>query len=336
MIKHYPSVSVLIPTFNRAHMLAESVRSVFSQTVPINDVIVADDGSTDDTQQTIEQLLEEYPNWRGRLQYFHQPNQGRSVALNAALERSHGEWIAYNDSDDVWLPDKLKRQFDALADYPEAGACVTDARYGGGGNPEHTAFQVGRQAFGSPVGEIADAPLVMAALSHGIYTQTLVVQRRIVERMGGWDEIMRVAQDVDFLFRLSLECPIVYVNEPLVEIDRGADWSCERLTVRFPINGVSRLELHEKMYTKWRVLVNDAIPELSELTLTRLNSNRSALANQYLIAGRKLEARHTLERALRDRFSRRLLIKWVLACCFPQFVLTRIVARRARESARGA
>src|SRR5690242_14461691 len=122
-----PKVSVIIPTFNRAEFLPATLGSVFSQSVSPHEVLLIDDGSTDSTPSVVCALLQQNPHWRERLHYEWQPNQGKSVALNLALSRCSGDWIAYLDSDDQWRADKLERQFRALEQAPDCLACFTDS-----------------------------------------------------------------------------------------------------------------------------------------------------------------------------------------------------------------
>src|ERR1017187_5960230 len=103
-----PSISVVIPTYNRAHVVVQAIESALQQTLRDLEVIVVDDGSTDGTGETLDR---EYGN---RIRYFHQQNQGQSVARNKGLWEAKGEWVAFLDSDDVWLPEKLQHQLQAL------------------------------------------------------------------------------------------------------------------------------------------------------------------------------------------------------------------------------
>src|SRR5437016_1937557 len=122
-----PLVSVVIPTYNRAQRTIASTESVFAQTYTNLEIIVIDDGSKDGSSEIIEKFLEERKRTQhGRqIHYFKQPNQGASAARNAGIERARGEFIAFLDSDDTWLPDKLERQLAAMEQFPGCGACST-------------------------------------------------------------------------------------------------------------------------------------------------------------------------------------------------------------------
>src|SRR5579862_9064675 len=106
-----PKVSVVIPTYNRADKVGNAIKSVLAQTVHDLEVIVVDDGSSDDTEKV---LAKEFGD---RVRYYVQANQGASVARNRGIEEARGEWIAFLDSDDTWEVDKLEWQFRAVEKY---------------------------------------------------------------------------------------------------------------------------------------------------------------------------------------------------------------------------
>ena len=112
-----PRVSVIIPSFNRAHCIAGSVESVLAQTFQDLEVIVVDDGSTDDTQE----VLARFGN---RVRVIRQENGGVSAARNAGIRAARADWIAFQDSDDTWRPEKLQTQIDCLQKY-QGQICFT-------------------------------------------------------------------------------------------------------------------------------------------------------------------------------------------------------------------
>ncbi|WP_437200772.1 glycosyltransferase family 2 protein [Planctomicrobium sp. SH664] len=117
-----PMVSVITPTFNRAHFLEECLHSILRQTYPYLEAIVIDDGSTDGTRSLVEQMQQQ----DGRIRYVSQPNGGVSSARNTGLKHAQGEFIALLDSDDIWHPWKLEAQVAALQALPESGMVWTD------------------------------------------------------------------------------------------------------------------------------------------------------------------------------------------------------------------
>ncbi len=118
-----PKVSVIIPTYNCAHYLADALESVFQQTFSDYEVIVVDDGSPDNTKEVVERFITRYPS---RLKYIYQPHQERSVARNNGIQAASGEYIAFLDADDQWLPHKLSIQVPILDEHPEIGLVHSD------------------------------------------------------------------------------------------------------------------------------------------------------------------------------------------------------------------
>ena len=113
-------VSVAIPTYNRAHYICETIDSVLVQTYKDYEIIVVDDGSTDNTRE----ILKRYG---GKIKYFYQANQGQASAWNYAVSQSSGEYIAFLDDDDLWFPEKLERQVEVLDKNPDLGFVCSES-----------------------------------------------------------------------------------------------------------------------------------------------------------------------------------------------------------------
>ena len=110
-----PIVSVIIPTYNHCHLILDTLNSVFTQTFTDYELLLVNDGSPDDTQAAVKSIVEE----RG-IRYFEQPNAGMAPARNVGLSHARGEFIALLDDDDLWPPDKLEWQVEALRANPDA------------------------------------------------------------------------------------------------------------------------------------------------------------------------------------------------------------------------
>src|SRR5712692_851790 len=113
-MSYRPFVSVVIPTFNRARQVQAALKSVLAQTYREFEVIVVDDGSTDGTGEALQEIISLEGSNGKQIRYFFQPNQGQSAARNQGTEEARGEWVAFLDSDDVWLPEKLEWQVRAI------------------------------------------------------------------------------------------------------------------------------------------------------------------------------------------------------------------------------
>lgn len=301
------TVTVIVPTFNRAHLLTRTLTSLFAQTIRVDQVILVDDGSTDDTANRVNALIDEHPEWAERFLFLRQENQGKSVALNLALAESSGSWISFNDSDDRWKVDKLQRQFEALVAFPDCGACFTDSVYMTGESDAGTTLHRGKLCLPETMGRLDDALTITGRLSHGIMMQSILVRSDIMKRVGSFDPIMRVAQDVDFVFRLAMVTPLCYVNRPLVEIDRPPGRTLG-LTSEFTMQSVTRLALHERMFRKWLSLAVET-PQTISMIEGRLQAARSALANRMVLQGERSAAMEVLDRSLAQRFSWRVWFK---------------------------
>lgn len=175
-----PLVSCIIPVYNGARFLGAALDSVFGQTWRPIEVIVVDDGSTDATPQ----VLAEYPH---PLRVLRQENAGPARARNQGLALATGEFIAFQDADDLWVPDKLARQMACLLARPEVDLCLGHLQ----NFWEPELREVEERMQGHPVTQPQPAwgpPLMLA-------------RRALFDRVGGFDESLRKGEDTDWLFR---------------------------------------------------------------------------------------------------------------------------------------
>lgn len=319
-------MSVIVPTYNRAAFLEGTLASIFDQTVDVHEVLLVDDGSTDETRTTVETLLATRPDWRGRLRYSRQQHAGKSVALNHALKLVTGEWIAFNDSDDRWLPEKLDLQFQALGEYEEADACYTDARYVNNAAMTQTAFDETSRDQTFPFGISRNIPALYCSIRPGVFMQTLLANRDTLLRCGDFDIAMGMSMDTDFSFRLGLITPMCYVNMPLVEVDR-TETRVVGLMTQYPMDSIERMHAHEHMITKWLSITRDSHPHLKRPLKTKLSDAQSALANKYLMQGDFKAARVILGRAARRNPRPLLLAKYLWSVVAARSLQKEIIRR---------
>jgi glycosyltransferase involved in cell wall biosynthesis len=211
-------VSVIIPYYNRARFIDECLASIFGQTRAPDEVIVVDDGSAPDQRRHLDQFAP-------RVQIIDQPrNLGVSAARNAGVRAATGEWIAFNDSDDVWVPDKLAIQFHHLAKHPGCDGVHSAVR---------AVFQDGSERVSEPI-----APqLTLADALHDnmVRVQTLLIKMQVMRAVGGFDERLRCCEDDDFGIRLAAAgYHIDYLAEPLTNLRRGD---------------------HDRLFSDWRRIV---------------------------------------------------------------------------------
>jgi glycosyltransferase involved in cell wall biosynthesis len=217
-----PLVSVIIPTHNRAWILAEAVDSVLAQSFTDYELLVVDDGSTDGTAA----LLAGYG---PRLRMEGQSHQGVSAARNRGISRARGELLAFLDSDDLWLPDKLQRQVDFMASRPAALICQTGEvwiRRGVRVNPARHQRKLS--------GMIFEPSLALCLVS----PSAVMARRALFEQVGTFDENLPACEDYDLWLRVSARFPVHLLDETLV-VKRGGHpdqlsraWGLDRYRIR--------------------------------------------------------------------------------------------------------
>jgi glycosyltransferase involved in cell wall biosynthesis len=188
-----PTVSIVLPTFNRVALLSEAVDSILAQTFKDWELIIADDGSTDGTRAYLEGLSDP------RIRCLLLPHSGSdAVPRNAALRAARGEWVAFLDSDDLWLPSKLDRQLHAMIEHADSGWSYTgfaliDTR--GARLPERPS-----SAYRPVSGWILESLLRFEA---GPCVQAMLVRRSLIRELGGFDEAIPLRADYDLALRLA-------------------------------------------------------------------------------------------------------------------------------------
>ena len=189
------NVSVIIPTYNYGRYLGEAIDSALGQTLPPLEVIVVDDGSTDDTPQVL-------ASYGDRIRVVRQKNSGVAVARNSGIAAARGDYVAFLDADDVWLPRKLELQL-ALFD-GAVGLVHCGVEFG-------TKVQLPRIN-----GDVADALLLLQPdVIHGPGS-TVVVPTRVAQEIGGFDPTLPASEDWDFIYRVATRHRAAGVPEPLV------------------------------------------------------------------------------------------------------------------------
>lgn len=208
---NYPLVSVIIPTYNRADTVARAIHSVLDQSYQRIEVIVVDDGSTD---RTLESLKEEFGS---RIQVIRQANLGPSAARNTGVAHSKGEIIAFLDSDDTWRKVKLENQIRMMdAGGESVPCCICNAEIVVGSVVESTSFKTAQ--VDSPLKEgYWLNPSLLIATRFLLFNQVVAVRRTAFQAVGGFNEGMRLLEDHDLAFKLSLIGPWAFLSEPMVE-----------------------------------------------------------------------------------------------------------------------
>jgi glycosyltransferase involved in cell wall biosynthesis len=208
-----PCVSVILATWNRGRFLAESIASVQAQSMRNWELIIVDDGSTDDTASAVAPFLEDQ-----RIRYISQEHAGPSAARNRGLRESSAPFVAYIDSDNVWFPEFLASAVESLAAEPDV-----DLVYGALVTEQHQL----------PQSQILWEPFSRERLLRGncIDTNVLVHRRTLVDRFGGWDENLGRLLDWDLVLRYTSEKPARRL-EAMAAYSRERD--AHRITTTIP------------------------------------------------------------------------------------------------------
>jgi glycosyltransferase involved in cell wall biosynthesis len=196
------TVSVIIATYNRAHVVGDAVESVFRQTHPALEVIVVDDGSTDATPSTLARFGD-------RIRVLRQENRGVAAARNAGIAASSGDYVLFLDSDDVLAPPCIERELARYAADPSLGLVFVDAEF------FDDDGRLVRVANRGPEGRVA-ADLVRLEQDIVSTTSGVMVPRRVIEDVGVFDERLRVSEDWDLCFRIATRYAVGRVAELLV------------------------------------------------------------------------------------------------------------------------
>src|SRR5690348_14262571 len=211
--KFRPFISVVIPTFNRAQQVQVALRSVLAQTYAEFEVIVVDDGSSDTTREEIERFIGEQNGTGKQIRFFSQSNQGPSAARNKGIAEARGDWIAFLDSDDQWLPEKLEWQRRAIEKFDgKCAACITDARLVDNLGLDTTVFHESEKRYEETLGTDTQAAESLVETREPFWVSTLLVRADIVKQVGCFDPKIGYAEDHDLLFRLSLVTRFCYAK----------------------------------------------------------------------------------------------------------------------------
>ncbi|MBH1986337.1 MAG: glycosyltransferase family 2 protein [Burkholderiales bacterium] len=199
-----PVVSVIIPAYNAEAFIGETLTSVIAQTLHDIEVIVVDDGSRDGTAK----VVQSFPSVR----YIHKANGGVSAARNHGVAHAQGEFIAFLDSDDIWHPDKLRQQVQAMREHPDSDLCRTRLSIKPADLPGIVSGQARSDAPHTLVPELGPS-----FIDPYFTTSAVMVRKSAFERVQGFDTSLRIAEDVDFYLRLLAGAPkIVLMTELLV------------------------------------------------------------------------------------------------------------------------
>jgi glycosyltransferase involved in cell wall biosynthesis len=257
-----PAVSVILPTFNRLQYLRPAVDSVFAQTYDDWELVIADDGSEEKTRAYLSSLAV-----LPRVKVLWLPHSGNPGAVrNAALREARGEYIAFLDSDDLWMPSKLEIQMGTL----RAGPC-RHWSYTAINHINHAGAQINAALSASWVYYEGNIFQDLLTLKAGVAMPTVIVSRQILEQVGGFDEYQGQHEDYHLWLRLAMQCEVGVIRQPLASV------RCHN--EHFSDFGVGALVARDRMLERILTLVSDPRRRTAVRTERARNAAMLAVAN---------------------------------------------------------
>lgn len=249
-----PLVSVIIPTYNRKEYVQKAIDSVLIQTYVNYEIIVVDDGSRDGTSIALQKR------YKDKIVYLWQENQGESVARNKGISLAKGSMIAFLDSDDVWIQDKLEKQVAALLNNPNAVLCC-----GQSWAIDSSGNVVDPIPLGYGLREI-DFELGKLCLRNHVFNSTVTVKRSCLAQTGNFDSQITFGEDWDLWLRLRILGDFVFLGEPLAYIRRhSSSQSQSGAITRNDLILQDHLKILEKLFSTWQ----ESSPKLREKALSQ-------------------------------------------------------------------
>lgn len=302
-----PRFSVIIPTYNSADTVNAAIDSVLAQTWPAHEIIVVDDGSTDDTAERVRACGE-------RVRYLHQPNAGVSAARNHGIRAAAGDWIAFLDADDLYLPDRLQWHAEWIQRNPGLDFYVGNFEHRDeAGTPLGTGMEatpVGRRLLeraGGAREAVMDGDDILAFIEHQFSdVRCLSVPKSLLEQVGGFPEGVAVGEDVYCIVKLCARARAIgVVCEPVAVYTVHGTGAIRSDTLRAQAESVATFK---RLQTELR----DASPGVRRALKGLVRRVRRDWATALLRQGRRREAVQAIApelaenpgpAALRDLFS---------------------------------
>jgi glycosyltransferase involved in cell wall biosynthesis len=311
-------VSVIIPTYNRARYVTCAIESVLAQGEKDLEIIVIDDGSTDNTREALSA-------YKGTISYCYQNNAGVSTARNAGIRMAKGEWVSFLDSDDEWLPNFISLQRDPVKQHPEIVGSVMNVVNARESDTLGTIFD--DRGFSPALrGEsymIEERPL-LKIVEHKLTPIMIgaLFRREVILEVGEFNPTLRIAEDFDFVGRMALKGPFLFGAKPVATLLRRQE-STPNLTSQLFTSGIYAFECLQTVYEGFA----------SDVSLTRfervrlrqiMSQNLRTLGNLCLLAGRKEKARVALKKAVRADCSLRSVGRYLTSLLPTALVLQTI------------
>ncbi len=279
-------VSVIIPTYNRAEYVTKAIDSVLAQTYTDYEIIVIDDGSTDNTKEVLLPYMD-------RIRYIYQENAGASAARNRGIKASKGEWIAFLDSDDEWLPGKLAVQIRAVERHPQLVAHMVNVNLTNYNDSDQSSFLHCKFPFEGNEG-IIDDPFIQHFKYRTIAMPVAVMCRKeCAIKAGLFDESFVYGEDYDFVCRLALQGSWGYCWDELAMMYRR----CEKTVSLSDLRKDYTVALRNRIKTHKKLLEYELTELERKVVLSYLVECFRALGMIFLLRREGGEARKAYEEA---------------------------------------
>lgn len=291
MTSKTPVVSVVIPTYNRAFFVNKAIDSVLSQIFTDYEIIVVDDGSTDETKKNLKKYSD-------KIRYIYQDNSGVSAARNTGITIARGEWVAFLDSDDEWRPDYLFKQIKKARDFPRTTMQTANCLFIGLEGKTQSYFEInGALAEFNGMNYLFIENPFRFIVKHGPWqVGSTIIRRKAITEAGLFDTSFNITEDFDLMARVALQGPFGLIKEELVNIYRR-DEPTECLTNQVKKNPIQAKESNAEIYEKLKRI--ETLKYKDRKTLNQLlSANRRGIGNLLLDSGNIKDARAYYQRAL--------------------------------------
>ncbi len=294
-----PSVSVIVPAYNCSQYLQKTIESILTQTFQNFEILIIDDGSTDNTREIISSIARRNPE---RIKTFYQENKGVSSARNTGIKEAKGEYIAFLDADDLWIPEKLEKQLFLFKKNQEADFIYTDCYF-----------------TDEKEKEIPDYPRTLLFkkgnifldlfLNFFIITSGVIVKKKDLDKIGFFNESFRNSEDYDYFLKLAYSFKADYVKEKLFK-RRVIKTSLSHTDFTYGAKNdlkilYKNLKNHPQFYKQHQKTINK-----------RLSDYHFALGYHYLEKGENILAFNELFHSIIKKTSLKTL-KNLIFCLFP-------------------
>lgn len=293
-------ISVVIPTHNRADLLPRAIKSVQAQTYTDLEILIISDGSEDNTQEVVEELAKDDARIKF-IEYF--PARGGNVARNTGIENASGEYVAFLDDDDEFMPEKLEKQIAVMQSDPQIGLVYTGVHI----------------IYANEGVEYASVPKATGDLSSEILldniigtTSTVMVRKELLLQAGGFDVQLRALQDFDLWIRICQLCKVGFVPEEMINY--------------YNYTGTKQVSALTNKYIESFAYINKKYNDM--LNALPKEKQREKKYNEYMLLGNKAMrngdgklARRFIKAALREIKSKKAIAYYLLSFCSYKTVL---------------